>query len=78
LTPAYLGYRKVVRIGSRNVHIVSYTCEHCGATHTCQAGFQSHGMCTSCGFPMRIEDLFSDRRIVTLPVMFDRRDDRAA
>jgi hypothetical protein len=58
---------------ARKVHIVSYTCEHCGAVHTCQAGFHSDGMCASCGFPMRIEDLFSDRRIATLPVMFDRR-----
>jgi rRNA maturation endonuclease Nob1 len=56
------------------VHIVSYRCEQCGATETCQTGGDSHGMCTSCGSPMRIEDLFSDRRIVTLPVDEERRE----
>jgi hypothetical protein len=32
-------------------------------------------MCRSCGFPMRIDDLFSDRRFATLPVAPDRRGD---
>ena len=59
------------------VHIVTYTCEQCGATAASQAGVDSDGMCPTCGSPMRIEDLFSDRRIVTLPVDEDRRD-RAA
>jgi hypothetical protein len=31
-------------------------------------------MCVKCGSLMRIEDLFSDRRVVTLPVPVDRRD----
>jgi hypothetical protein len=57
----------------QKVHIVTYTCEHCGATHSCQAGFHSDGMCASCGFPMRIQDLFTDRRIVAVPVLWDRR-----
>jgi len=38
-------------------------------------------MCNACGFPMRIDDLFSDRRFVTLPVQDDRRtllEDEAA
>jgi hypothetical protein len=56
------------------MHIVSYICENCGAVHTCEAGVQSDGMCHGCGLPMRIEDLFSDRRIATLPVQRDRRD----
>lgn len=55
------------------LHIVSYTCEHCLATHTCKAGMNCDGMCHECGFPMRIEDLFSDRRIVSVPVLEDRR-----
>jgi hypothetical protein len=59
------------------VHIVSYTCEHCGATQTSPAGVHSDGMCQKCGSPMRIEDLFSDRRIVTLPVDQERRDHAA-
>jgi DNA-directed RNA polymerase subunit RPC12/RpoP len=55
------------------VHIVSYSCDHCGAEHTSEAGLHSDGMCSACGSPMRIEDLFSDRRIVTLPVSVERR-----
>jgi hypothetical protein len=62
-------------MGPLKLHIVSYTCEHCGAEHTCTAGVQSDGMCHACGSLMRIEDLFSDRRIVTLPVTRDRRSD---
>ena len=56
------------------VHIVTYRCEQCLATHTRSAGEDSDGMCDECGFPMRIDDLFSDRRIVTLPVNTDRRE----
>jgi DNA-directed RNA polymerase subunit RPC12/RpoP len=59
------------------VHIVEYTCESCGATQTCQAGVDSDGMCPTCGSPMRIEDLFGDRRFATLPVDDDRRDHAA-
>jgi hypothetical protein len=55
------------------VQIVSYTCEFCGAHHSCEAGVQSHGMCSVCGSPMLIEDLFTDRRFVSLPVHIDRR-----
>ena len=55
------------------VHIVSYACEQCGGAHTCEAGMHSDGMCTACGSPMRIEDLFGDRRFATLPVSRDRR-----
>jgi transcription initiation factor IIE alpha subunit len=61
----------------RKVHIVSYTCEQCGVTHTCEAGMHSEGMCSKCGSPMRIQDLFSDRRIVSLPVHEDRRVEAA-
>ena len=53
---------------------MSYTCENCGTVHTCEAGVHSDGMCLVCGVPMRIEDLFSDRRIAALPVQHDRRD----
>jgi hypothetical protein len=56
------------------VHIVTYVCEQCGATQTNEAGLASDGMCPGCQAPMRIEDLFSDRRIATLPVDDDRRD----
>jgi transcription initiation factor IIE alpha subunit len=59
------------------VHIVRYTCEQCGAEHTCEAGIHSEGMCGECGSPMRIEDLFTDRRVVSLPVSVDRRDEAA-
>ena len=58
----------------RKQQIVTYECEHCGAEQTRAAGVHNDGMCTRCGFPMRIDDLFSDRRIVTLPVTFDRRE----
>lgn len=55
------------------MHIVTYRCEHCLASHTRSVGRHSDGMCEHCGFPMRIDDLFSDRRIVTIPVTSDRR-----
>jgi hypothetical protein len=38
-----------------------------------EAGIRSNGMCGRCGFPMKIADLFSDRRIVSVPVLRDRR-----
>ena len=59
------------------VHIVSYTCEQCGTAQASPAGVHSDGMCPKCGSPMKIEDLFSDRRIVTLPVDEERRDHAA-
>jgi hypothetical protein len=59
------------------VHIVSYTCEQCGTTHSCEAGLHCEGICTKCGSLMRIEDLFSDRRIVSLPVRVERRAEAA-
>ena len=62
----------MIRTGLK-VHIVEYTCEHCGAEHTSPAGFHSEGICHLCGNPMRIDDLFSDRRIVSLPVRQNRR-----
>jgi hypothetical protein len=59
------------------VHIVTYVCEQCGTTQSSEAGVKSDGMCPVCRSPMRIEDLFGDRRFATLPVDDDRRD-RAA
>jgi transcription initiation factor IIE alpha subunit len=59
------------------VHIVTYTCEQCGTTETCQAGVDSDGMCPKCGSPMKIDDLFRDRRFATLPVDDDRREHAA-
>jgi hypothetical protein len=59
------------------VHVVTYQCEQCLATHTRPVREHGDGMCTQCGFPMRIDYLFSDRRIVTLPVPAERRDARA-
>ena len=56
------------------MHIVSYTCECCGAEQSQQAGFSTDGMCPLCENPMRIRDLFADRRIVSVPVQFDRRE----
>jgi hypothetical protein len=56
------------------VHIITYTCEQCYANRTSEAGIHSDGICASCGAPMRIDALFSDRRSVTLPVPFDRRE----
>ena len=57
------------------VHIVTYVCEQCGVTQSAETGVKSDGICAICGSPMKIEDLFSDRRIVTLPVDEERRDD---
>lgn len=59
------------------VHIVSYTCEQCEATQTCEANLNNDGMCPSCGSPMKIDDLFGDRRIAALPVDDDRREHAA-
>jgi hypothetical protein len=59
------------------VHIVTYQCEHCLATHTRPAGERTDGMCANCGYPMKIEDLFGDRRFVSVPVQADRRDSDA-
>ena len=64
-----------VRRRLRKVHIVSYVCEDCGTHHACAVGTESDGMCAICGSPMRIDELFSDRRFVTLPVAVERRDD---
>jgi hypothetical protein len=59
------------------VHVIAYQCECCRATHTRAVGDHRDGMCRQCGFPMRIERLFADRRIVAVPVPADRRDARA-
>lgn len=59
------------------VHIVTYICKQCGTEQTAEAGVHSDGICPVCGSPMRIEDLFSDRRFATLPVDDDRRDHAA-
>jgi rRNA maturation endonuclease Nob1 len=59
------------------VHIVTYVCEQCGKTETSKAGVKSEGMCHACGSPMRIEDLFGDRRFATLPVDDERREHAA-
>jgi rRNA maturation endonuclease Nob1 len=56
------------------MHIVAYTCEQCGAEHTRAAGLQNTGMCPTCGSAMKIDDLFSDRREVSIPVDDERRD----
>ena len=56
------------------VHIVTYRCEHCLAARTRSVSEHSDGMCDQCGSPMRIDDLFTDRRFVSLPVLSDRRD----
>ena len=62
-----------MRDSAQRVHIVSYVCEDCDAQLSCAAGLSTDGICVRCGSPMRIEDLFSDRRIVTMPVTTDRR-----
>jgi hypothetical protein len=54
-------------------HIVVYRCESCRASETRVIGGSADGMCGRCGWPMRIDELFSDRRIVTVPVTKDRR-----
>ena len=59
------------------VHIVTYVCEQCGKTETAQAGINSDGMCVACGSPMKIDDLFSDRRFAALPVDVERREHAA-
>jgi transcription initiation factor IIE alpha subunit len=56
------------------VHIVAYACEDCGTEQSSEVGLHSEGLCPVCGSPMRIDDLFSDRRIVTIPVTVDRRE----
>ena len=57
----------------RNPRIVTFTCESCGAEHTRPAGFATEGICPTCGRPMRIDDLFGDRRSESLPVPRERR-----
>ena len=68
------GYVQIVRRHPLKVNIVSYTCDQCGATHTARVGLHTDGMCPACGSPMKIDDLFSDRRLAALPVPEDRRD----
>jgi hypothetical protein len=63
-----------MRRGPGTVQIVEYQCELCRAAHTRAVGDHRDGMCSRCGFPMRIDDLFSDRRIVAIPVPAERRD----
>ena len=58
--------------------IVTYRCESCWATESRIAGSATDGMCGRCNSPMRIDALFSDRRIVEVPVIEDRRVDAAA
>lgn len=55
------------------VHIITYRCEDCLATHTRSAGEHCDGICDRCGSPMRIDDLFGDRRIAVIPVGTERR-----
>lgn len=73
---AVAGYPEKVQSRPRKVHIVTYKCEQCGVTLTSEVGVHSHGMCSTCGALMKIDDLFSDRRVVSLPVRLDRRDAR--
>lgn len=40
----------------------------------CEADVHTEGICAECGSPKRIDDLFWDRRIVSLPVPVERRD----
>jgi len=54
-------------------HIVRYRCESCEATHQRPVTEQSDGMCPACGWPMRIDAVFHDRRRVSVPVAVDRR-----
>ena len=68
------GYGQIVQGRPLKAHIVSYTCDRCGATHTARVGLHTDGMCPACGSPMKIDDLFSDRRLVSVPVPDDRRD----
>jgi hypothetical protein len=69
----HTGYPSMVKRRPSKLHIVTYTCEHCSADHTTEAGIRCNGMCVHCGFPMKIAQLFSDRRIVSVPVLRDRR-----
>jgi hypothetical protein len=39
----------------------------------CDAGAKRAGICATCGFPMRIEQVFSDRRGASISVVPDRR-----
>lgn len=57
----------------RKPKIIAFTCESCGAEHTGPAGFSTEGMCPICGRPMRIDDLFGDRRSKSWPVPRERR-----
>lgn len=58
-------------------HILTYVCEDCVSEHMREAGLHSEGTCPVCGSLMRIEDLFDDRRIVAVPVDFERREPAA-
>jgi transcription initiation factor IIE alpha subunit len=53
--------------------VVVYRCERCEATLSRQTTEHSDGLCPLCGEPMRIDDLFSDRRDEQRPVPLERR-----
>ncbi|MFL5896681.1 MAG: hypothetical protein ACJ76Z_16400 [Thermoleophilaceae bacterium] len=57
---------------------MTYRCEQCRASRSREVTAPEAGMCLACGWPMRIEDVFSDRRIVSVPVLVDRRLEHAA
>lgn len=65
-------------MGPITVHIVVYTCERCAARQSRATGVHNDGLCALCGDPMRIDELFEDRRVARLPVPIERRDSPGA
>jgi hypothetical protein len=56
-----------------NVHVVVYRCETCFRTISRAMTAHSDGLCPHCRWPMRIDDVFADRRERTRPIALERR-----
>jgi rRNA maturation endonuclease Nob1 len=67
------GYTSGVKRRPGTARIVMYRCELCATTYSRDPADHPDGMCPSCGWPMRIDDVVRDRRIISLPVRVDRR-----
>jgi rRNA maturation endonuclease Nob1 len=63
----------VVRGQGGRIHVVVYRCELCEQSLARAMTEHSDGVCRSCGSPMRIDDVFADRRSFERPVELNRR-----
>jgi hypothetical protein len=62
-----------VRRTPDKARVIAYRCESCGQAQLRLVSPQAEGICHRCDEPMRIDDLFVDRRRVEVPVLMDRR-----